>query len=57
MTDKCKHSNTSATIDCLELAISLKCDNCGHVVASRKLTEEEVNKIISKEVKRYDDDA
>lgn len=55
MTDKCKHNNTSVTIDCLELVISLKCDHCEHVVASRPLTEEEVNKIISKEVKRYDD--
>lgn len=53
MTDNCKHNNTSASIDCLELSIALKCDNCGHVVASRPLTEEEVNKIVQKELGRY----
>lgn len=53
MADDCKHSDTSASIDCLELAIALKCDNCGHIVKSRPLTEEELNKLIKKELGRY----
>lgn len=53
MTDTCKHENTSATIDCKELAISLKCNDCGKVKVSRQLTEDEINKIIKKELGRY----
>jgi len=53
MIDGCKHKNTSASVDCLELVISLKCNDCGKTKASRKLTEEEINKIIEKELGRY----
>ena len=53
MSDNCEHKNTSASIDCLELAISLKCDDCGKIKASRKLTEDEINRIIKKELGRY----
>ena len=53
MKNKCKHNNASATIDCLELTIALKCDDCGKIKASRPLTEEEINKLIKKELKLY----
>lgn len=53
MTNECEHNNTRAIIDCLELAISLVCDDCDTTTKSRPLTEEEVNKLIKKELGRY----
>jgi len=52
MIDDCEHKNTRGVIDCLELSITLKCDDCGVSVKSR-LTEDEINRIIKKELGRY----
>lgn len=53
MISSCDHNSKSIAIHCLDLAISLICDDCGATVKSRKLTEEEINKLIKKELKRY----
>ena len=54
MTYNCEHKNTRAVIDCSELAISLICDHCDTIVKSRPLTEDEINRIIKKELGRYE---
>lgn len=53
MTDKCKHKSRSAAIDCLELTVSLRCIDCNITVSARPLTEDEINKLIKKELGRY----
>ena len=53
MIDDCEHNNKRAVIDCLELEISLVCDNCEETVKSRPLTEDEIDRIIKKELGRY----
>jgi len=53
MKGSCDHKNTRTVIDCCELAITLICTDCNATVSGRPLVEDEINRLIKKELERY----